>query len=246
MTKWRVAVLACALGCAPAWLGAQDTQSELNKALQRKELAGVHGTVQDGVAVLTGTVSVLDSKEEAGKRARRVKGVRSVDNEIQVAGPEVPDQELQVKLQKAIAYDRVGYGTTAFNAISVQVQNGVATLGGHAFGPVDADSAVAVASNTPGVKDVVNDIQVDPPSPNDNAIRFATFRAVYGFPMLNKYALDPEKPIRIQVLNGHVTLYGVVETQQEKDAAGLRANGVPGVFQVVNDLQVANGQESRR
>ena len=69
------------------------------------------------------------------------------------------------KLQKAIAYDMVGYGTTAFDAITVQVQNGVVTLGGHAYGPVDASDAVAIVANTKGVRDVIDNIQVDPVSP---------------------------------------------------------------------------------
>ena len=131
-----------------------------------------------------------------------VKGVRSVRNEIQVAGPNVSDAELQQKLIRAISYDRVGYGTTAFNAIGIHVENGNVTLTGHAYGPVDADSAVAVAANTPGVKDVTNNIEVDPLSPMDDRIRLAVFRSVYSFPSLNKYAIDPAKPIRISVQNG--------------------------------------------
>lgn len=156
-----------------------------------------------------------------------------------------PDAELQQKLVRAISYDRVGYGTTAFNAISVNVSNGVVTLGGTAYGPVDADSAVAVASNMKGVKDVINEISVDPVSPMDDRIRRAVYRAVYGFPSLNRYAIDPAQPIRISVQNGNVTLYGVVDRQADKDAAGIRANSVPGVFKVTNDLQVAGQPEKK-
>jgi len=166
--------------------------------------------------------------------------VKAVDNEIEVADAEISDPQLQQKLVNAIAYDRVGYGTTPFNAISVNVQNGVVTLGGTAYGPVDADSAVAVAENTKGVKDVINNISVDPVSPMDDRIRRAVYRAVYGFPSLNRYAIDPVQPIRISVQNGNVTLYGVVNSQADKNAAGIRANGVSGVFKVTNDLQVAN------
>jgi osmotically-inducible protein OsmY len=68
----------------------------------------------------------------------------------------------------------------------------------------------------------------------------AVARAVYGYPSLNKYAIDPAKSIRISVQNGHVELYGVVDTQADKETASLRANGVPGVFDVKNYLQVAN------
>ena len=220
-------------------------QADLTKALGKKQFANVHGTIQNDTAVLTGTVNVFDDKEEAGKRARHVKGVKSVQNEIQVDAPEIPDAQLEEKLVKAIEYDRVGYGTTAFNAIAVHVQGGVVTLAGHAYGPVDADSAVAVASNTKGVRDVINDIQVDPLSPMDDRIRIQAFRTIYSFPSLSKYAMDPGKPIRISVENGNLTLYGVVDSQAEKDAAGIRANSVPGVFKVVNNLQVANPSERK-
>ncbi len=250
-SRAAVVVLAGVFASAAPVLHAQEDttalQSSLTKALSKKELNGIQGTVkssnQGPVAVLTGTVDVFDVKEEAGKRARRVKGIAAVDNEIQVGGEPVPDAQLQQKLIRAIEYDRVGYGTTAFNAISVQVNSGVVTLGGQAYGPVDADSAVAVASNTKGVKDVVNDIQVDPTSPNDDRIRIQAFRTIYGFPSLNKYAIDPGKPIRISVQNGNLTLYGVVDSQADKDTAGIRANSVPGVFKVVNNLQVAGGEQ---
>ena len=91
-----------------------------------------------------------------------------------------------------------------------------------------------------GVKDVVDQITVDPLSPMDNQIRIDVARAVYGFPSLNRYAIDPAKPIRIAVQNGNVALYGVVDSEADKDAAFIRANGVPGVFSVKNYLQVAN------
>lgn len=211
----------------------------MNKALNKSEFKNIEVSVQNGVATLTGTVAVFDAKRQADERVHRVKGVVSVDNEIQVAGPEIPDSELRDKVLKAVEYDRVGYRVTPFNAISVNVQDGVVTLAGHAYGPVDADSAVAAVANMKGVKDVINDIQVDPVSPFDDRIRVAVYRAVYGFPSLNKYAIDPGQPIRISVQNGHVTLYGVVDSQSDKDAAGIRANGVAGVFSVTNDLQVA-------
>lgn len=210
-----------------------------NKALKNSKFKNVQVAVQNGVVTLSGTVDVYASKEDAQKNVRRTKGVKAVDNEIEVAGTEISDPQLQQKLVKAISYDRVGYGTTPFNAISVGVQNGVVTLGGTAYGPVDADSAVAVAANMKGVKDVINNISVDPVSPMDDRIRRAVYRAVYGFASLNRYAIDPAQPIRISVQNGNVTLYGVVDSQADKDTAGIRANGVSGVFKVTNLLQVA-------
>jgi hyperosmotically inducible protein len=220
-------------------------QAEVTKALNKKQFSGIQASVKDGVVDLTGAVRVFADKEDADKRVHRIKDVAAVRNDIEVGSGEttISDQQLQQNLLKKIQYDRVGYGTTAFNAISVNVQNGVVTLGGTAYGPVDASSAVADASYMPGVKDVVNDISVDPVSPMDDRIRMAVYRAVYGFPSLNRYAIDPAKPIRISVQNGNVTLFGVVDSQGDKNVAGIQANAVPGVFSVKNDLQVA-GQSS--
>ena len=90
---------------------------------------------------------------------------------------------------------------------------------------------------------MINNIQVDPLSPMDDRSRLQVYRAIYGYPSLNKYALDPAQPIRITVVNGNVTLNGVVNSQADKDVAGIRANSVPGIFKVVNNLQVANGSK---
>jgi osmotically-inducible protein OsmY len=127
-----------------------------------------------------------------------------------------------------------------FDAITLDVHDGVVTLGGHSHDYPNRDTALAVVSTTAGVKDVVDNIEVDPVSPMDDGIRLAVARAVYGYPSLNRYAIDPAKPIRISVQNGHVELYGVVDSQSDKDTANIRANGVPGVFSVENHLQVAN------
>lgn len=220
-------------------------QAAVEKSLSGSKFKSVHVSVQNGVVTLSGSVDIYDVKLQADRKAHRVKGAKAIENDIEVGGPTVPDAELQEHLVKAIEYDRVGYRTTPFNSISVQVQNGVVTLGGHAWGPVDADSALAVAANTKGVKDVIDEIQVDPVSPMDDRIRLQVFRAIYSFPSLNKYAIDPGKPIRIQVENGHVTLYGVVDSEADKEAAGIRANGVPGVFSVTNDLQVEGSQTEK-
>jgi hyperosmotically inducible protein len=248
-SKFFTPLLAAVLSLGVTSAFGQDDsqlQASVQKALNGSKYSAVHGSVQNGTVTLSGSVDVYDLKEQIDHKIHRIKGVKAVENDIQVAGPEVPDQELQDKLAKAIEYDRVGYGTTAFNAVSVNVRNGVVTLGGHAYGPVDADSAAAVAANTKGVKDVVNEIQVDPLSPMDDRTRIAVFRSVYGFPSLNKYAIDPGKPIRISVQSGNVTLYGVVDSQADKDAAGIRANSVPGVFHVSNELQVANPQPEKK
>ena len=219
-------------------------QAELTKSLSNAKFKDIQTSVQNGTVSLTGTVNIYAVKAEAEKKAHKAKAV-AVRDDIQVGGPTVPDQVLQSKLTGKIQSDRIGYGTTTFNAISVGVENGVVTLGGSAYGPVDKDYAIADASYTAGVKGVVDHIQVDPVSMMDDRIRAVTARAVYGYPSLNKYAIDPAKPIRIVVQNGNVTLEGVVINQMDKEVAGLRANGVPGVFKVTNNLQVTNQQSER-
>jgi osmotically-inducible protein OsmY len=205
---------------------ASEAQSKLNKS----QFKDVKVAVDNGVATLTGSVDLYEYKLDADKR---------IHNDIEVAGPNLPDQELKAKLGEKLTYDRVGYGNM-FNAITLGVQDGVVTLGGHARTYVDRDSALALASTFPGVKQVNDEIQVDPASPMDDRTRLEVARAVYSYPSLQKYAMDPAKTIRISVQNGNVELYGVVDSEADKDAAFIRANGVPGVFSVKNYLQVAN------
>jgi hyperosmotically inducible periplasmic protein len=223
--------------------GQQNDNSDIQSKLKKSQFKDVKASVdKDGIATLTGSVSLYEYKKDAANRIRKAKGVNGVRNEIQVSGQSASDDELKKKLGEKLTYDRVGYGN-AFNAITMNVENGVVTLGGHARTDVDKDSALALVSTYPGVKDVVDDIEVDPTSIMDDQTRFAVARSVYGYPSLNKYAMDPAKPIRISVQNGHVELFGVVDNKADKDAAYLRANSVPGVFSVKNYLQVA-GQAS--
>ena len=247
-SKIMVAAFTSALALSPAtYAFAQEgLQADVMKALDKKQFADVHAEVNNGAVKLTGSVPTYADKEDADRRVHHRKGVTAVDNELQVAGASVDDETLQKKLIAKLEYDRVGYGTTAFNAIAVSVHDGVVTLSGNAYGPVDKDSALSVVSNYPGVKDVIDNINVDPVSGEDDRIRMAEYRAIYGYPSLNKYAIDPGKPIRIVVVNGNVTLAGVVDNQADKDAANIRANGVPGVFKVINKLEVANQQVGKK
>ncbi len=224
----------------------QQVQGDVVKSLGSKRFNGVRVAVANGEVTLTGTVPVYADKEDAENKAHHRKNVKGVQNDVEVGGPTVEDATLRNKLAEKLAYDRVGYGTTAFNALTIGVNNGVVTLGGVAYGPVDKSSAVGLVANYPGVKDVIDNIEVAPPSPMDDRIRIAEARAIYGAPQLNRYAIDPAKPIRITVVNGNVTLSGVVDSQADKDVANIRANQVPGVFKVTNDLQVAGKQGGSR
>ncbi len=224
-----------------------QVQADVARALSNKRLKEVTARVQDGVVTLSGQVPTFSDKQEAAKKAQKVKNVAKVDNQIQVAGgPEVSDQELGQKLIGKVSSDRIGYGTTTFNAITVAVQNGVVTLGGVAYSPTDKSSALGLVSSYPGVKDIVDKIQVAPTSPNDDRIRRDVARAIYGYPTFTKYGINPVKPIRIVVINGNVTLVGSVDSKSDADTAALRANSVGGVFKVTNDLNYPGQQGTER
>jgi hyperosmotically inducible protein len=220
-------------------------QADVLKALNNKRFAKVTVSVVSGTVTLAGTVDLYSAKLDADNKAHHRKNVQGVENLISVDAPTIEDETLRDRLASKLAYARVGYGTTAFNAFTISVQNGVVTLGGVAYGPVDKDSALSLAANFPGVKDVIDNIEVAPVSPMDDRIRIAEARAIYGAPQLNRYSLDPAKPIRITVVNGNVTLSGVVDSPSDKQVAGIRANGVPGVFKVTNNLQVATPPAER-
>ncbi len=118
------------------------------------------------------------------------------------------------------------------------MKDGVATINGDTLDDVAKDSALAIVARTPGVKDVVNEVKVLPVSLFDDSIRVRTARAIYRDSVLGRYAIDPVDPIRIVVDNGHVTLYGTVESAMDKTIAGIRASSVPGAFSVENKLVV--------
>ena len=232
---------------AGVWAGQQDgqIQAELEKKLNGSKYKGITIQVQNGMVKLGGTVELFAYKDEAQNRIHRVKGVTAIDNQIQVAGAEVTDAQLLKEISKKIYYDRIGWWDCPFNYITASVTDGVVTLTGSAAVPLAAGDAISIAAYTPGVKDVVDEIQVDPVSQFDNQTRMAVYGAVYGQATLNMYASDPARPIRIVVNNGNVTLKGVVDDQMAKEIAGIQAKQVPGVFKVTNDLLV-EGAESKQ
>jgi osmotically-inducible protein OsmY len=216
----------------------QIQQAASHKLQKEKHLQSVNMSVDDGIITLTGTVNLYQDKLDAAKKVKKLSNVSGVRNDIAVAGESVPDIQLATKLNKKLAYDRIGYYDNAFNYVAVDVKDGVVTLTGDALYDVPRDVALDLVARTPGVKDVVNDIKVLPVSIFDDSIRLRTARAIYHDSVLGRYATDPVDPIRIVVENGHVTLYGTVERAMDKDIAGIRANSVPGSFSVENKLVV--------
>ncbi len=128
---------------------------------------------------------------------------------------------------------------TIFDDLGYKVDGNTVYLTGDVVRPWLKDDAARAVKHIEGVENVVNQINVLPLSPLDNRIRMAEYRAIFGFGGLYRYAMGANPSIHIIVDNGHVKLMGVVGTQMDKNMAGIRANGVPGVFSVDNDLVVA-------
>jgi hyperosmotically inducible periplasmic protein len=216
----------------------QQIQQDVTKVLQSKDKwKGVTASTDDSIATLQGTVKLLVDKLDAAKKVDKVEHVAGVRNHIEVEG-NVPDQQLQQQLADKLRYDRLGYGIV-FNALGLNVQNGVVTVTGDVRDYPARDSALSLIATTPGVKDLIDNINVLPVSPMDDDIRLRVARAIYGQPSMTKYANDPQAPIRIVVNNGRVTLYGVVDSPMDKQIAETQAKSVPNVFSVDSKLVVA-------
>ncbi len=223
----------------------QQIQSNMQKWVQDHggKFSGVRTSVEDGVITLSGEVPLLINKLDADKHAHNISHAQGVRNEIQVKGG-VSDQQLQAQLAGKLRYDRIGYGIV-FNSLTLGVRDGVVTVGGSVLDYPSRDSALAIVETTPGVQGVVNNIQVQPTSNFDDQLRIRLAQAIYGYPAMQKYAINPVAPIRIVVNNGHVTLSGVVDSQMDKQIAETQAKSVPGVFSVDDQLVVA-GQEKQK
>ncbi|MGA9393687.1 MAG: BON domain-containing protein [Candidatus Sulfotelmatobacter sp.] len=128
---------------------------------------------------------------------------------------------------------------SVFDYIAFKVDGGTVTLLGQVVRPSLKSDAENAIKHIEGVEKVDNQIEVLPPSPMDDGLRMQLYRAIYGYGPLEKYAMGVQKPIRIIVKNGRVTLEGVVDNETDKNLASVRANSVPGIFSVTNNLQVS-------
>ncbi len=208
-----------------------------HKLAARNQFADVKSTVEDGIVTLTGTVDLYQRKLDAAKLARKTANAAGVRNLITVAGPAVTDAQLEEKLARKLTYVREGYDS-AFDYFALGVKDGVVTVEGQDRTGIGRDEALADIAYMPGVKDVVNNISIAPTSFFDDGLRRRALRAIYGDSVLSRYAMDPARPIRIIVANGHLTLYGAVDSAMDKQLAGMRAGQIPGAFTVDNKLQV--------
>jgi hyperosmotically inducible protein len=153
--------------------------------------------------------------------------------------PEVSPKAVE-RIQKAVRHELVMLPfLTVFDNLAFKVDGYNVTLLGQITNPTLKYDAEKAVKRIEGVEKVDNQIEVLPAAPMDDRLRKKLYRAIYGDPVMQRYAMPVLKPIRIVVSNGHVTLEGVVDSEADKNIAGMRARGVPGTFSVTNNLMVA-------
>ena len=164
----------------------------------------------------------------------------STNNSTQSARSAVLSQKGVDRVTKEVGHELVMlpyYGV--FDNLLFEVSpDGTVTLRGEASRPTLKSDAERAVREIEGVERVDNQIKVLPVSPNDDRIRRATYRKIFGHDVLWPYQFRAVPPIHIVVENGRVTLEGVVARQMEKQVAGVQANSVSGVFSVENNLRV--------
>jgi hyperosmotically inducible periplasmic protein len=127
---------------------------------------------------------------------------------------------------------------SVFDNLAFKVEGSSVTLLGQVTRPTLKSDSENVVKRIEGVQTVINQIEVLPLSPNDERIRIAVYRAIFGKPGLDRYGLAAVPSIHIIVKNGNLTLVGVVNNEQDKNLAGIQARQVSGVFSVTNDLRI--------
>jgi len=188
-------------------------------------------SADDGTITLRGTVGSLREKLEAKKAAERVYGVISVDNDLQVRlmnDAKRGDAEVRGDVLQALMLDSLVPST-----VDAKVDDGLVTLTGTANWQYQRDEAEFVASNIVGTLDVVDEIDLQYPTPDRSDVKESIKKA-----FKRNAALDAED-LDISTSNGSVTLQGTVSSWAEHDEAIGAAWAAPGVTSVQDDLTVA-------
>jgi hyperosmotically inducible protein len=144
------------------------------------------------------------------------------------------------RIQKEVRHELVMLPfLTVFDNLAYKVDGYNVTLLGQVTNPTLKSDAEKAVQKIEGVEKVDNQIEVLSVSPFDDRLRQGVYRAIYGYPTLQRYAMPVLKPIRIIVNKGNVILEGVVDSEADKTIVGMRARGVHGSFSVTNNLVVA-------
>jgi len=151
------------------------------------------------------------------------------------------DKKMQENLVKEVRHQLLLLPYySVFDNLLFKVEGDKVTLLGQTVRPTLKSDAENAVKGIEGVASVNDQIEVLPVSPMDDQLRRAVYRAIYGDTVLSRYGMSALPSIHIIVKNGNVTLEGVVDSESDKNLAGLRANGVPNVFSVTNNLTVGS------
>ena len=187
-------------------------------------------TVVLGICLATALATVQDLYPVAMKDSK--------DAKPKVLTGRDPSQ-IQRRLEREVRHELVTLPYyDVFDNLEYRVDGSQVTLSGQVVRPTLKSGAENVVKNIEGVEKVTNNIEVLPLSPNDDRLRVAIYRAIYGHPALQRYSVRSVPPIHIIVKSGSLTLEGVVANEGDKNIANIRANGVSGVFSVKNNLRV--------
>jgi len=228
----------------PAFAGEAGLRERIEARFDKARLAE-HGQVAvevaDGRAVLSGFTTTVDARSRAEKAAR--KETKLVDNRIRVVPAEaVPDPALEDAVADAVL-GYVHYGV--FDSVGLGVEEGVVTLVGSVSRPWRKDDIERRVARVAGVREIRNDLRVQPVSTFDDRLRLQLYRQIYGNGLFQRYATFVNPPIRIVVENGNVTLTGLVNSPVEKAVLGSIARGTL-AFRVENLVQVESEVEKER
>ncbi len=221
-----------------AMMAPQDAKANVERDLTQHGLltnGNITVTVADGIVTLDGTVSSLRDAAQAQKYAHHAAENYAIVSKLKVPTGQVPDDQIAEQLAKKIG-DYAFY--SIFDWVTVDIKDGVATLGGWAHEAWLKKAFAKQADKVPGITKVVNDIKVLPVSQFDDEIRHRAAEAIYDSPAFEPYLYGLNPPVHIIVDGGVVHLEGYVDSKIQSGTAENLAYIDTNAFKVINDLRV--------
>src|SRR5215467_445954 len=187
-----------------------------------------------GAILLASTPQIFAAQQSKPQNKLNLPATRN-DRRVEALGQEVRHQLVMLPYY------------SVFDWLQAQVKSdGTVTLMGQVTRPSTKDDAATRVKDLEGATRVIDNIEVLPLSPMDDQIRIAVYRSIFSYDSpLFRYATQSVPPVHIIVKNGNVTLKGIVATQSDSDLANIKANQVPGVFSVKNELQIEGRTDER-
>ena len=204
------------------------------------------GRIALGIVVLMGWGTLGEARGPAQSSSNQAVQTPPGSASQAQPAPETLSPEVQQRLIQQVRHQLIMlpyYGV--FDNLSFQMNGRTVILDGQVVKQVTRSDAENSVKHIEGVEKVVNNIEVLPPSPMDDRLRQRVYDAIYSYGPLFKYHGGAVPPIHIIVKGGKVTLDGVVDSETDKGLAGMRANQVPGTFEIINNLRVVKPSDGK-